>query len=290
MAINGGGMMLDLILENKLKNSPLVYRNILSIPRGVRFGLELELDRVDFNEVYRIVRRQFGTRFQVKEDASLTKTKNAEIATNVLNNTKETWLILKKLGELLKKFGANYDNCSFQVNFDGRLLPNTEDRVRFLKLYAMYEDIIYRFSMGEDSDYRDSLENYAAPIILTLKGVSHFDDDGIIEMFSNNKRYGVVFKTDGKDLVEFRTPNMTDNPILWQNYITTFYYLLRFATSNKYDKREVDKYIDDFCKIYVLENYALEKKEKAYQFSKKIFLNSTDRINFMSQYLGNGMR
>ena len=53
----------------------------------------------------------------------------------------------------------------------------------------------------------------------------------------------------------------------------------------KYNEDEVDRYIDEYSKIYILENYELEKREKAIQLSKKLFFNSTDRINFMHQYL-----
>lgn len=278
--------MTDFSLDIKLKNNPLVYQDRLTIPQKVNFGLELELDKVSYDEVYRLVRKQFNGNWIVKRDKSLTDGQNAEIVSPVLQNTKQTWILLGKMGELLRKIEPVYDKCSFQVNFDGSLLPTSSDRVRFLKLYAMYEDIIYRFSKGEDAEYRESLEMYASPIILALKGVSHFDDEGIVEMFSNNKRYGVVFKNQENDLIEFRTPNMTSNPVLWQNYVTTFYYLLRCATSNRYDRREVDSYIDDFCKVYLLENYELEKTEKALQFTKKIFPHSADQISFMHQYLG----
>ena len=37
--------------------------------------------------------------------------------------------------------------------------------------------------------------------------------------------------------------------------------------------------------IHMLKDYELEKREKAFQLSKKLFFNSTDRINFMHQYL-----
>ena len=113
--------------------------------------------------------------------------------------------------------------------YGGRLLKGNEngDRARFLKLYAMYEDIIYRFSKGEDSEYRETLDMYAPPIILSLKGALQYDDEAAIDIFSDNKRYGLVFKSK-QDLIEFRTPNAKSNPILRQNYITTFYYLLMF--------------------------------------------------------------
>lgn len=275
-----------MVLESQLINSPMEFRNKLTLPYKANFGLELELDKVDLSEVRELVGRNIGGDFSVKNDKSLTTGMNAEINTPVLRNSKATWELLKRMGELLKKINASYDCCSFQVNFDGSLLPSVEDRVKFLKIYAMYEDIVYRFSKGEDLSYRDSLEEYASPIILTLKGVLSINNDAVVEMFSNQKRYGICFKSRDCDLIEFRTPNMTDNVCLWQNYVTFFYYLLNLVHSGKINMREVDEYINSYSRIYILENYEKEKEEKALQLSKKLFCNSTDRINFMHQYLG----
>ena len=275
-----------MVLNNQLINSPMEFRSKLTLPHKANFGLELELDKVDLLEVRELVGRNIGGDFSVKNDKSLTTGMNAEINTPVLRNSKATWELLKRMGELLKKINASYDRCSFQVNFDGSLLPSVEDKVRFLKIYAMYEDIVYRFSKGEDSTYRDSLEEYASPIILTLKGVLSINNDAVVEMFSNQKRYGICFKTKDCDLIEFRTPNMTDNVCLWQNYVTFFYYLLNLVHSGKINMREVDEYISSYSRIYILENYEKENEEKALQLSKKLFCNSTDRINFMHQYLG----
>lgn len=274
-----------MVLDDQLKNLPMQYRSKLTIPKNVNFGLELELDKVDFMEVRRLVSRYIGGDWNVRVDNSLTKLNNAEINSPVLRNNKNTWELLYKMSELLKQINPSYDICSFQINFDANLLKNDKDKIRFLKLYAMYEDIIYRFSMGEDMSYRESLETYASPIILTLKGMLSINDKAFIETFSDQKRYGICFKTKSTDLIEFRTPNMTDNPCLWQNYITFFYYLLKLVSSGKYNEDEVDRYIDEYSKIYILENYELEKREKAIQLSKKLFFNSTDRINFMHQYL-----
>ena len=275
-----------MVLESQLINSPMEFRSKLTLPHKANFGLELELDKVDLLEVRELVGRNIGGDFSVKNDKSLTTGMNAEINTPVLRNSKATWELLKRMGELLKKINASYDRCSFQVNFDGSLLPSVEDRVKFLKIYAMYEDIVYRFSKGEYLSYRDSLEEYASPIILTLKGVLSINNDAVVEMFSNQKRYGICFKSRDCDLIEFRTPNMTDNVCLWQNYVTFFYYLLNLVHSGKINMREVDEYISSYSRIYILENYEKEKEEKALQLSKKLFCNSTDRINFMHQYLG----
>lgn len=106
-------------------------------------------------------------------------------------------------------------------------------------------------------------------------------------LFSNQKRYGVAFKDkDSKDLIEFRSPNMTSNPIYWQNYINVFYYMLMTASKPKYDKSEVDRYVANFCKCYILEDYEREKKDKAIQFAKVMLPRNIDKSNFFHQYMG----
>jgi hypothetical protein len=271
-------------IDQVLLHNPLEYRSILTLPKDVNFGIELEMEDVDMINVYNQVRSTLGNNWNINKDDSLKPLRSAEIVSPVLQNTKDTWILIRKMGELLDKMNPTYNKSSFQVNFDGSLLPKEEDRIRFLKLYAMYEDIIYRFSKGEDEEYRESLETYAGPIILTLKGLVN-DPRCAIEMFSNNKRYGIIFKTQKKDLIEFRTPNSTSNPILMQNYITTFYYLLKFATSNKYPKKEVDEYIDRYMKIYILESYERCNEEKAIQFADMIFPKQVDKAFFLHQYL-----
>lgn len=274
---------------NTAKDTPLVYRSKLTIPRTEKFGLEIEIENVDYKQVYTLVKKQFGVNWKVKKDKSLQEGRSAEIVTPLLKNTKETWLLLKEMGRLLEKLNPTFQNASFQVNFDGHLLPTIEDRIRFLKLYAFYEDIIYRFSKGEDEEYRESIEMYASPIILSLKDVLPFEKEYpnlILEKFNDNKRYGISFKVDGQDVIEFRTPNGTKNPIYWQNYITMFYYLLRLATSHKYNKQEIDAYINSFSKLYILESYSLPREKKAITLSKQLYRNTKDQMYFLHQYRG----
>ena len=73
------------------------------------------------------------------------------------------------MGTILEKLNPDYKKSSFQVNFDGSLLPTTEDRIRFLKLYAMYEDIIYRFSKGDDKEFRESISELKSETLASDK-------------------------------------------------------------------------------------------------------------------------
>ncbi len=279
--------MLPANVESQLKYNPLTYRSILTIPEKVKFGLEFEMEGVDYEWLYFHFKYNFSLLWSIKPDRSLNSQTGAEIVSPVLYNNTYTWELLKKLGQLLKKLNPDYSNSSFQVNLDASLLPTNEDKLRFLKLYAMYEDIIYRFSKGEDNCYRNSLDTYASPIILNLKDrLNRFDDDYILESYSDNKRYGVVFKTKDPGLIEFRTPNATSNPILWQNYITAFYYLVKLTLDRRITNKQLDEYINNFNKTYVLESYEQLREEKALELAKRMFPKKLDEIYFMHQYLG----
>lgn len=272
-------------LQSRLNSNPLEYRDILTIPQNINFGLEIELENIKYNEVYKLIKNNFGPNWSVKKDKSLPQNKSAEIVTPVFQNKKETWITLKKLGGLLQKLNPTYSHSSFQINYDGFLLPTNEDKVRFLKLYAMYEDIVYRFSKGEDKEYRESLEEFASPIIYVLKSDLKYGNDLFTIFFSNNKRYGVTYKTE-TDLIEFRTPNGTNNPILMQNYITFFYYLIKLSTSNKINIEELDNYLNRFMKNYLLESYERLRIEKALTLSEQLYEDEQDKTYFLHQYIG----
>ena len=273
--------------KSELKETPFLYRQILTIPTDINFGLEIEIENVDHEFVLKQINNQFGSQFQVKKDVSLIKGNNAEIITPVLQNTRKTWEMLKELTELIKTLNPTYDNCSFQINYDASLLPTIEDRVRFIKLFAVYEDIIYRFSKGEDEHYRITLSEYAAPIMPVIKEYKDkLNDEYLVDEFASIKGSGVNFKKRRKDLIEFRTPNGTHNIVLWQNYITTFYYLLKLATNPNVDKKVLDKYIDEFNEKYILELYEKEDMEKALELSNILFTNNLDRTYFLKQYIG----
>ena len=80
---------------------------------------------------------------------------------------------------------------------------------------------------------------------------------------------------------------MTDNVCLWQNYVTFFYHLLMLASSGKFDKREVDEYIERYSRIYILENYEKEKVLSKLcdiiAFSKRVL--QEDEKDFLFRYI-----
>ena len=83
-------------LKTQLDNNPLEYRSKLTIPKNINFGLELELDKINFRETVRLIRTNFHESWKIKTDKSLTKDHNVEIVSPVLKNTQETWNYYKK--------------------------------------------------------------------------------------------------------------------------------------------------------------------------------------------------
>ncbi len=107
-----------------------------------------------------------------------------------------------------------------------------------------------------------------------------------LEPYTNQKRYGLSFKSNPLDLIEIRSPNATINPIYWQNYICTFYYLIMYSLSPKCNERDLDEYIDKFSEINLLDSYSKLNESKAFILSKKLFMKTDDKTHFLNHYLG----
>ena len=48
----------------------------------------------------------------------------------------------------------------------------------------------------------------------------------------------------------------------------------------------IDKYIDAYSRIYILESYEMLREDKAKKFVKTIFNSNVDKSQFMHQYIG----
>lgn len=276
----------------------LKERKILTLPPNINFGLEIELNDVDFSEVERLIENHFDG-FCVHTDQSLGSF-GAEVATPVLQNTKETWNILKKISKTLNHVHPSFKNASFQVTFD---VDSDEFISKFLKFFMVYEDIVYRFSLGFDTDFRESINTYALPIrpfiieeFVTKQNLKN-DESRVPKCLKDSKRCALSFKvsenSEGQMLLEFRTPNGTIDMSLWQNYVTTFYAMMNYVKSKQFDEEKIDAQIEEIFYHQVLpysfvvpDTYKEINLEKALEFSNLIFKQELDKLYFLKQYLG----
>ena len=116
-----------------------------------------------------------------------------------------------------------------------------------------------------------------------------------LERFLFNKYYGVSLK--GKlgtiysslypvNLIEFRTPNGTDDVWLWQNYINTFYNIIRTFEVGSIDYEKIDYLYYRLFGTISYDTYEDMHLDKAIEFANIIFNNDRDKLYFIKQYIG----
>lgn len=267
-------------------NTKVTYRDKLELSPLTKFGLEIEMDHVSkknrdmLRETY-----NFNKGFNVHDDTSL-KNGGIEIATRVMGNLEKNWVELKELSDVLRKVRPEFENSSLQVNLNCHM--NYNELITFLSFYAYYEDIIYRYSRGNDRLLRYTVETYAYSIREALKNCLMFCEDeiDIVENFLNSKSFGIALKDNigkenlrsGINLIEFRTPNGTINPIWWQNYVMVFQSMIDFIESGDWYgytfdvERASDKEFD---------------LDKAIEFANIVFVSEKEKLLFIKQYIGN---
>lgn len=262
------------------------YRDSLELSPLTKFGLEIEMDHLSLNKINDIKDKYDNKKgYIVYEDTSL-KNGGIELATRVMGNLPKNWIELKELSDYLKKKRPDFENSSLQVNLNCHMDYN--ELVFFLKLYAYYEDIIYRYSKGNDRVLRYGADIYAHSIREALKRTINFgkDEIDIVEAFLNSKTFGVALKDNcgkenlrsGINLIEFRTPNGTLNPILWQNYVMLFQSMIDFVESGDWYGYtfDIDKLSDREFDL-----------NKAIEFANIVFVSEKEKLLFLKQYIGN---
>ena len=262
------------------------YRDSLELSPLTKFGLEIEMDHLSLNKINDIKDKYDNKKgYIVYEDTSL-KNGGIELATRVMGNLPKNWIELKELSDYLKKKRPDFENSSLQVNLNCHMDYN--ELVFLLKLYAYYEDIIYRYSKGNDRVLRYGADIYAHSIREALKRTINFgkDEIDIVEAFLNSKTFGVALKDNcgkenlrsGINLIEFRTPNGTLNPILWQNYVMLFQSMIDFVESGDWYGYtfDIDKLSDREFDL-----------NKAIEFANIVFVSEKEKLLFLKQYIGN---
>lgn len=265
----------------KTKNE---YKDKLIIPTKRTFGLEIEMDHLSKMRRTQLYKEFVDSEWNVGYDSSL-GIDGLEVSTPPMFNTKESFLELKNKSEFLKKCKPSFEFSSLQVSLDSNL--SNEQLVYLLKLFSTFEDVIYKYSQGFSHTLRYNALKYASSIKERMNDFlsSHTMDDTIVYSFIASKDYGISFKNNGSfnnmeseiNLIEFRTPNGTVDPILWQSYITFFQAIISAIESNNYND-----IIDYLYKTSDGEN----NLDDAIRLSNIIFDNEKDKLLFLKQYIG----
>lgn len=274
-------MVLDALL---IKNE---YRDKLNFSSKIKFGLEIEMDHVSYNNIKKLKEEYVDTKeYNVHEDTSLGDG-GIELSTKVFKNDKNSFDELNSLSKYLKKLKPSFERSSLQVNVDCHFSYN--ELIYFLEFYAYYENIIYRISRGNDRLLRYYSNVYAESILEQLKMAIKYSKNEVeaTDFFLNSKSFGIGLKDNigkinsksGINVIEFRTPNGTVDSFLWQQYINIFQSMVNYIESN-------DWYRYNFIDLDNISNDEFDLN-KAIEFANIIFVDEKDKLLFLKQYIGN---
>lgn len=283
----------------------ITYRETIGLPDYITFGTEIEFEQGSSNALYEISRfmnRNYKS-WEVKSDNSLADGGD-ELASPILTDEKSVWTDLKNICDYLKSKECKADKyAGAHIHYGAMILGNDFSKWKdFIKLYVPYEHILYRFAYGEMTSFRKEGYHYAYPTMDILKEIyNEYKKRSFSEFIRSFKFYdkyngvNLVIREVGKnpigskDTIEFRNPNGTINPIVWQNNINAYGKLLKAIREEKLDRGFL--------------NYKFERSKKSYkeikflyneidlknvlEFVDLIFDNNLDKLNFLRQYLGN---
>ncbi len=275
----------------------LIMRKSLSLPKEDTFGIEIEAvkkERLDFRTLF------LGTRYHwhYTSDSTLYPPCGGEFVSPIYRDQPDTWTQIARECTVLKEAGLYVNHsCAGHIHIGTQILNGVPGAfINLLKLWAVYEDVIFQFSRGQFSNYRRLLRLYGRPIShliqenLDQKLITSMDDIHHSQL-SLAKRYALDFsymKGLGQkrgNTIEVRCPNGTLEPAIWQNMINFFLKLFHYAASPSFARTfPFERYHELSQKPLVQADYENANEEKAKELCDCIFSDPVDRYYFWKQY------
>lgn len=283
-----------------IENYYLELRNRLGFEGYITFGLELEFEYAMQARIEnKLKEMSLASTWRLKDDGSLYA--GAEINSPILKDTKNAWIHLKKVCSAVDENAKIWIHSGGHIHIGTQVIGGkTESWLNFIKLWSVYENIIYRFSYGNFLTARRSMNEYAKPMTMTfwqdyqeLRDLDQLDTKTIISELSHQKEQAVNFlnvshfnNRSDKNTIEFRCPNGTLDPIIWQNNVNLFVNMLLYSKSPRFNddviqnRRNIneDKYstLSWYDEIYL---------QQALELCDMLFTNNLDKVYFLRQYL-----
>lgn len=283
-----------------LEDYYLELRNKLGFASYITFGAELEFENSLNKQIKdQLAQNNLNGLWLFKSDSSLTN--GGEITSPILTDIKYKWRQLNNVCAIVAKNATINDNCGGHIHVGAQVLGSkTESWLNFIKLWSVYENIIYRFVYGEFLGARTYITKYASPLAKDfwedyneLKKSYYLEIKDILNTISHKRDQAINFynvtdcnKEQTRNTIEFRCPNGTLDPVIWQNNVNLLVKLLLYAKSprynddivNKRQRQNKDKYSNWhlYSEIYL---------DQALEFCDLIFTNNFDKVYFLRQYL-----
>lgn len=305
-----------------LKNYYLELRSKLELSRDVTFGLEIEFEEAYRNIIDQEINRCFYAKgWKVKDDGSLFN--GGEVVSPRLSDSDNVWIDLSKICDILDKNSFAMDNTGGHIHIGMHILGNNPKYwSNFVKLWMAYENVIFRFLYGEYISPRKRILDQARPISGDLiknldrindraKKVSAYSLFKVLDAGENFKerrkrainftnvselesyQYEMILDGDKvKNTIEFRSPNGTLNPIIWQNNVNLLVHLFMYAKSDKFNEDIINARMLQIIDGEIpsnLRKYSYVYIEQAIELADLIFDNNLDKVYFLRQYFKSSM-
>lgn len=276
----------------------LELRNILGLDKNITFGLELEFENAQISKIVSYLNA--FSHWTIKSDSTLTN--GAEITSPILHDNLKTWKELEKICNIVKQYVQIGKHSGGHIHIGTQTLGDEKQSwLNFIRLWSVYENVIYRFTYNEYLSSRSSLEKYACPIgkclsedyeeLMFRSGSANIKD--IVNLIAHRRNQAINFfntayynSNTGKNTIEFRCPNGTFESVIWQNNVNLFVKLLEYSKNIKFDNDLIRKrYIENVNKYDDLKLYNEIYLEQALELCDMIFTNNLDKIYFLRQYL-----
>lgn len=231
----------------------------------------------------------------VKHDHSLNN--GAEITSPILIDDKRYWEDLRTVCDFARRFGEISIHSAGHVHVGTQALGSSKKSwLNFLKLWSAYENVIYRFGYNEYLTKNKGISYCKSTSLMFFNAYIVFGDNlsRLLNYLSDSRSQAVNFQNvtlSNKEVIpfgtiEFRNPNGTLDPVIWQNNVNLFTKLLLYCRSNKFNDDIVQKRLNQKC-MYSndFENYNHIFTEQAIELSDMIFDNNLDKIYFLRQYI-----
>lgn len=305
-----------------LNKYQLKLRDTLEIDENITFGTEIECQKVssrkkladalypelgenyfDWEERYDLLRHlMFDVKGQVSSHywdivPDETVKTGVELNSPILWDSKKNWQDLKSVCEKVSKYGKIDNCCGGHVHIGKQILKNEKlSLLQLSHLWSVYENIIYRFCYGEYLTERNNINVYARPFYQSfLAYYDKFPDSSIdslldrIYFISGSKERAFFLEKSqdhefkNKNTIEFRNPNGTLNPVIWQNNIDFFAHLLMYADSPFFQKDILEKRRENLAHSSLREYRQIELGQ-ALELADMIFPNNLKKVYFLRQY------
>ena len=205
-----------------------------------------------------------------------------------------TWKELKIICDKLKELGAHCGDLSGgHIHIGAQIFEaNKNYLANFLKLWMIYENVIYQMGYAGKGP-RSIIDDNAKKMNYLLKDVIWDIDDmddyyalvtKLTRIFSDGA-HGINFNKMKYDTflldntMEFRYPNGSLIPFIWQNNVNFITSLIKYAKSDDFDINLINYKI-------VNDDLLANDIDDALDLINLIYDNDRDKLAFLSQYLG----